>query len=108
MFIRRERKRFSWRPKRLFIIILSLICLFLLSFTLYRAFLIKSPTIIGLDDLKMLPKTKKIHLEVDSNFPVKSLNIEIIKDENSIILLKDNPNQSHKGYNLSILSCHDS
>ncbi len=101
MFVKKEEKTIFKKLRLIFVIVL-LGCIFLLSFGVYRILIVKNPTIYGYEELEKLPRKKEVHLRVESNFPVKSIHIEITQGVKHIVLLKDNPDQSHKEYDIKI------
>ncbi len=97
-----KKNRFKLSFKKYLLLLSGIVLILLISFFLYRIWVVKAPVITGQEALMKLPRHKVIQLEVDCNFPVKSFEIIIIQDEKQITLLNDRPEQRHKLYKIKI------
>lgn len=85
-----------------FLLLLLIVALSVTSLIVYRIFMVKAPAFEGLDSLKVLSAKKAVHLQAESNFPVKSVEITITQGPKTVALLKEEPNLAHVNYNIDI------
>ena len=81
------------------VILLLPFVILVIAYLVYQLFLIPDPVVSGLEGFALLPKEKTVQLTGEN---IKSVNILIHKDDQTIELLKDMPATSDIIYNLQI------